>query len=125
MELFCLSFISYSNEIKQVVLNLIKNVEDVLLEKDIAKPVIKISTYSKTNKHILTISDNAGGVKDNVLNKIFDPYFSTKLEKNGTGLGLYMSRVIIEDHCSGTLTITNNEDGAIFKIELSSMDMRE
>jgi len=108
-------FYTYANELKQVVLNLIKNAEDVLLEKDIENPIIKI----KTKDNILFISDNGGGISEELMDKIFDPYFSTKLGKNGTGLGLYMSKTIIEDHCNGKLSVENGEEGAIFKIELS------
>ncbi len=111
-------FKTYPNELKQVILNLIKNSEDILLDKNIKNPFIKISTYKFKNNHILEVSDNGGGICDNILDKIFDPYFSTKLKKDGTGLGLYMSKTIIEDHCKGRLTVTNNKDGAVFKITL-------
>ena len=112
-------FVSYENELKQVVLNLIKNAEDILLENDIEKPVIKIEAFEKDDKFILEVSDNAGGVPSDIINKIFDPYFSTKLQKDGTGLGLYMSKTIIEDHCKGILSVYNNDEGAVFKIELT------
>ena len=108
------TLITYPNEIKQVILNLIKNAEDIVLEKEIENPTIIIDT----SDCILTISDNGGGIPTDIMNKIFDPYFSTKLEKNGTGLGLYMSKTIIEEHCGGSLTVSNNDDGAIFKIIL-------
>ena len=113
-------FETNENELKQVVLNLIKNSEDVLLEKNVPHPFIKIITYTNTNGHILEISDNGGGIPKEILDKIFDPYFSTKSEKNGTGLGLYMSKLIIEEHCHGKLTVTNVDNGALFKITLSS-----
>ena len=111
-------FISYPNELKQVILNLIKNAEDALLEKRIENPYIKISTYKENDKYILEVSDNAGGVKEGIMENIFDPYFSTKTKKEGTGLGLYMSKTIIEEHCGGKLTIANNNDGAVFTVEL-------
>jgi len=113
-------FHTHSNEIKQVILNLIKNAEDVLVENSIVKPYIKISTYTLDNKHILEVSDNGGGVPEEIKDKIFDPYFSTKLDKNGTGLGLYMSKIIVEEHCGGKLNVTNNEDGASFQIAIPS-----
>jgi signal transduction histidine kinase len=113
-------FKTYPNELKQVILNLIKNAEDVLLENKIEMPYIKISTYSEDDKHILEVSDNGGGVPEDIIEKIFDPYFSTKLDKNGTGLGLYMSKTIIEEHCGGELTVYNDEFGAVFKVMLSS-----
>ena len=106
-------FISYENELVQVVLNLLKNAEDVMLERTIKNPLITI-TIDKTS---LSIEDNAGGIQKENIHKIFDPYFSTK-SKNGTGLGLYMSKVIIEEHCYGTLEVTNTKNGAKFTISL-------
>ncbi len=108
------TFTTYTNEIKQVILNILKNAEDILLENNIENPVIKIETQCG----VLTISDNGGGIPEDIIDKIFDPYFSTKLEKNGTGLGLYMSKTIIEEHCNGELTASNDKDGAVFKIVL-------
>ena len=108
-------FSTYSNEIKQVLLNLIKNAEDILIEKEIKNPLIII----KTEGNILSIEDNAGGIPNEIISKIFDPYFSTKLEKNGTGLGLYMSKTIIEEHCEGTLGVQNSNEGAIFTITIN------
>jgi len=107
-------FHTYPNEIKQVILNLIKNAEDVLVENNIENPKITIETDGNT----LSISDNGGGISEEIQNKIFDPYFSTKTKKDGTGLGLYMSKTIIEEHCGGELTVSNNKDGAVFTIKL-------
>ena len=108
-------FIAYENELKQVLLNLIKNAEDALIDKKIDKPKIVINIYD--NK--LTIKDNAGGIRDEIIDKIFDPYFSTKTKKDGTGLGLYMSKTIVEEHCKGTLSVRNvtfkDKNGKIFK----------
>ncbi len=109
-------FITYPNELKQVILNLIKNAEDALLEKRIENPYIKIATYTKEDKYILEVSDNAGGVPKNVIDDIFDPYFSTKTKKDGTGLGLYMSKTIIEEHCGGELSVSNDTEGAVFRV---------
>ena len=111
-------FYSYPNELKQVIMNLLKNAEDVLLEKEIENPLIIIRSLKKGDSYILEVEDNAGGVPEEILDKIFDPYFSTKLEKDGTGLGLYMSKMIIEEHCKGKLTVRNGENGAIFTIEI-------
>ncbi len=101
-----------------VILNIIKNAEDILIEKEVKTPYIKIITYSKDDEEILEIHDNGGGVPEDIIQNIFNPYFSTKLEKNGTGLGLYMSKTIIEEHCGGKLSVSNNENGAVFKIVL-------
>ena len=109
---------TYPSELKQVILNLIKNAEDVLLEKNIQKPFIKIHTFESDEKAFLEISDNGGGIDDTIIHKIFDPYFSTKTKKDGTGLGLYMSKTIIEEHCNGELIAKNNEEGVVFSIIL-------
>ncbi len=111
-------FKTYPNEVKQVILNLIKNAEDAITENKIENPQIKILTYKEDDKYIFEVNDNGGGVPEELIEKIFDPYFSTKTKKDGTGLGLYMSKTIIEEHCNGTLTVSNNEEGAVFKITL-------
>jgi len=108
-----ITFHTVATEFKQVLLNLIKNAEDALIEKGIKDPYIKIET--KENK--LIVSDNAGGIPKDIIDKIFDPYFSTK-SLNGTGLGLYMSKIIIEEHCKGKLSVKNGDEGAIFIVEL-------
>ncbi len=107
-------FNTYPNELKQVLLNLMKNAEEVLLEKKIKNPTITIQTQG----NILKVSDNAGGVPDDIIGKVFDPYFSTKTSKNGTGLGLYMSKIIIEEHCGGELSVENSDEGAVFSVKL-------
>ena len=108
---------THSNEVKQVLLNLIKNAEDVLLDRGVEKPTITISTQDE----LLIISDNAGGIAKSDIGSIFDPYFSTKKDKDGMGLGLYMSKTIIEEHCRGKLTVSNDEHGAVFKIQLGDL----
>ncbi len=109
---------TYANELMQVLLNLIKNAEDVLIENKIEKPWIKIATRKDTHFLILEISDNGGGISHSVIERIFEPYFSTKSKKDGTGLGLYMSQKIIEEHCGGSLHASNGLEGAIFTITL-------
>lgn len=118
---------TYANEIKQVILNLIKNAEDILIEKEVKNPYIKVTTYSQDDKVILEVSDNGGGIPESLIDRIFDPYFSTKSKKDGTGLGLYMSKTIIEEHCGGKLNAFNSQEGAVFEIILyeSSKDPDE
>jgi PAS domain S-box-containing protein len=107
----------YKNELLQVLINIIKNAIDASVEKNIPKPKITIVIDDVDNTKIINIIDNAGGVPQELRDKIFEPYFSTK-KKNGTGLGLYMSKIIIEEHLLGSLGVRNYEDGAIFTIEI-------
>ncbi|MBU1659108.1 FIST C-terminal domain-containing protein [bacterium] len=109
---------THANELKQVVMNLIKNAEDILLDNSVKNPYIKIRTSMENGKNILEVSDNGGGIDADKIDFVFDPYFSTKTSKDGTGIGLYMSKIIIEEHCGGKLSVSNNDVGALFKIEL-------
>lgn len=109
---------SYPSELQQVILNILKNSEDALLEKDIENKRITIQTFMKEDKATIKIDDNGGGIDESIINRIFDPYFSTKNKKDGTGLGLYMSKIIINDHCNGSLKVLNENKGATFLIEL-------
>ena len=107
----------YQNEVMQVILNILKNAEDNFIEKSIENPTIMIETLKEKNTHIIKISDNGGGIPENILPNIFDPYFSTKDEKNGTGLGLYMSKTVIEEHHNGELKVSNIDNGVCFEIK--------
>jgi len=108
----------YENEIMQVILNILKNSQDNFIEKNIENPYIKITT----NKNSVSICDNGGGIKEDILPNIFDPYFSTKDEKNGTGLGLHMSKTIIEEHHNGSLIAKNIDGGICFVIVIDRLD---
>jgi len=110
----------YQNEMMQVILNVLKNSEDNFLEKGIENPKIIISTYLENNQYVISLLDNGGGIPEDILISIFDPYFSTKAEKNGSGLGLYMSKTMVEEHSGGKLIAHNIEDGVEFKIILPS-----
>ena len=108
----------YKNELIQVILNILKNSEDNFIEKNIPNPRVVITTEKILNKLRISISDNGGGVSEKIINQIFKPYFSTKTEKNGTGLGLYMSKVIIEEHHNGKINAKNVKNGITFEIIL-------
>lgn len=112
------NMLSFRNELLQVAMNLIKNAEDALLDNHITDPTITIRCYSDSDKSVLEIGDNAGGIDTSIMDKVFDPYFTTKDEHHGTGLGLYMSKMIIEEHCNGRLSVSNSDVGAVFSIEL-------
>ena len=113
---------TYSQELLQVFINIIKNAKEILVQERENNRVIKISEFLQNDQIIIQISDNAGGIKENIIDKIFDPYFTTK-NQLGTGLGLYMSKTIIEKHLNGELTVSNTEDGACFEIKFSIKDM--
>ena len=109
----------YSNEMMQVILNILKNSQDNFRDKKIKQPRITIACECAIDDKItLNILDNGGGIPENIIENIFDPYFSTKDEKNGTGLGLYMSKIIIENHHNGKLKVKNTNEGVCFTIEL-------
>ncbi len=108
----------YENELIQVLINILKNSRDAMLENKIEKKEININFYQENNSTFIDIEDNAGGIATNIIDKIFEPYFSTKSNKNGTGLGLYMCKTIIEKHCLGKISVSNSKNGALFKIEL-------
>ena len=112
---------TFISETTQVILSLLQNAEDILLEKQINNPIIKIKTYEDDKKLYLEIIDNGGGISTEILGKIFEPYFSTKHEKNGTGLGLYFAKRIIDNNCNGLLDVKNYLNGAIFTISFNKM----
>ena len=108
----------YSSELVQVFLNLIKNSMDALIEHKQVKPYILIRGREYEDKSIVSFEDNGGGIPSAITDKIFEPYFTTKDEMNGTGLGLYMSMMIIEEHCNGHIIVENIEEGTRFTIVL-------
>ena len=105
----------YQSEMMQVLLNILKNAQDNFKEKKIKNP--KITIVVEDTK--ISICDNGGGIQKQTMEQIFDPYFSTKSAKNGTGLGLYMSKIIVEEHHGGKLYAENRDDGVCFIIDLS------
>lgn len=108
----------YINEFIQICLNLLNNAKEHFLEREVENPHIIISSHDIKNGVIVEIFDNAGGIAQDIMDKIFDPYFSTKVGQNGNGLGLYMSKLIIEEHLNGRILVKNEEEGAKFSIAL-------
>ncbi len=108
----------FPNELGQALVNIINNAKDALVENEIVDKVLVVDLEEDDDRAIITVKDNAGGIPDNIMDKIFDPYFSTKAEKNGTGLGLYMTKLIIEDHLDGKISVENSVGGAEFNIVL-------
>lgn len=112
----------HENEFMQVIINILNNAREHLVDNNVHKPYIKIKSFDVKNETYIEISDNAGGINEEIMEKIFDPYFSTKLEKNGTGLGLYMSKMIIKDYHSGDIYAKNSDIGAIFTIKIKKYE---
>ena len=113
----------FNNEMIQVILNILKNAQDNFKEKNISDPKITIKCSCDTvgsDAFILEILDNGGGISNDIIGSIFNPYFSTKGEKNGIGLGLYMSKTIVEEHHNGSLNVENRNDGTCFTIILNN-----
>ncbi|KAF0216074.1 MAG: PAS/PAC sensor signal transduction histidine [Geobacteraceae bacterium] len=108
----------YPNEYSQVLLNILINARDAFLEKKIADARVELRVFTEKGKAVVTITDNAGGIPAGILDRIFDPYFTTKGPDKGTGVGLYMSKTIIEKNMNGRLTARNTGNGAEFRIEV-------
>lgn len=119
------SLYTYKNELTQVILNLLNNSKDAFESKNIEDKRITIECEQEGMNVSISIQDNAGGIKEEILSKIFEPYFSTKKQKNGTGLGLYMSKIIINRHLGGEITAQNKQEGACFKINIPIKDKGE
>ena len=114
------------NEFIQVLINILNNSLDAFEEQNLEKKFIFLDLYKENNSLVLIIKDNAGGIKEELLGRIFEPYFTTKHKSQGTGIGLYMSMEIIKKHMNGDINVSNEEyiydnikcKGAQFKIEL-------
>ncbi|MCU7836656.1 MAG: transporter substrate-binding domain-containing protein [gamma proteobacterium symbiont of Taylorina sp.] len=107
---------TYSRELLQVYINLLNNAKEALLEHCLKERRIDIMFSDNTDSVITTICDNGGGIDDAIILKIFEPYFTTKAVSSGTGLGLYMSKTIVEKHLQGTMTVENTKHGVCFTI---------
>jgi len=108
----------FQNEFAQALLNILNNARDVLTERGINDPRVIITIRSEGDKAVVTVADNAGGIPEEIMGKIFDPYFTTKGPQGGTGVGLFMSKTIIEKNMGGRLMACNIANGAKFRIEV-------
>jgi len=105
----------FKNEFLQVILNLVNNAKDALLQKGVEDAKIEIVLEDK----VIKIRDNAGGIPDEIVERIFEPYFTTKEQGKGTGMGLYMSKMIIEENMDARLSVRNTETGAEFRMDFN------
>ena len=106
---------NYPNELFQVIINLMNNAKDAFVEQN-KDGVVTVNCYIKDDDVFIDIADNAGGIPLENPNKVFEPYFTTK--DSGTGIGLYMSKMIIEKDMDGILSVQNKDNGALFTIQL-------
>ncbi|WP_072682000.1 ATP-binding protein [Arcobacter sp. LA11] len=123
----------FENELIQVLINILNNAKDELINKKDQKLFIFIDVFFKDNNVCICIKDNAGGIEDSVINRIFEPYFTTKHQSQGTGIGLYMSEEIVSKHMKGKLSVQNvdfeyehiNYKGAEFKIVINKNEKKD
>jgi two-component system C4-dicarboxylate transport sensor histidine kinase DctB len=109
---------TYKNELLQVFLNIFSNSRDAFLDNNIEDATITCSCENRDTSILFLIKDNGGGIPQPIVNYIFEPYFSTKGEKNGTGLGLYMSSIIIEKHLKGNIRVCSHDGITTFAIQI-------
>jgi signal transduction histidine kinase len=110
-----------ANEFAQVMLNLLTNSKDAFLSGNVANPRINIKITCEDCTLKVYVADNAGGIAEHIKDRIFDPYFTTKGPEQGTGIGLYMSKLIVNDHFRGRLTFRNHDGGVEFTIEIPAL----
>jgi len=108
----------YPNEFSQVLLNILNNAKDAFSGQQVETPTISVQIGLEGDKTVVTIADNAGGIPDAIIDRVFEPYFTTKEQGKGTGIGLYMSKKIVEKTMNGSLTVRNTGQGAEFRIEV-------
>lgn len=117
-----LTIFGYENEFSQALLNIVNNAKDIILENDIKNGLIKISSFEEKGLYVIEVSDNANGIKKENQEKIFNPYFTTKEEGKGTGIGLYMTKTIIENNMEGKIFLKESSSkGTIFRIEFKKL----
>lgn len=107
----------YPEDLKQVLMNLLNNAKDVIKGNDITDGLVEFYAEKIDEKTaVILFQDNGGGIPSECIDKIFEPYFTTKHKSQGTGIGLYMSKRIVEERIEGSISVSNNETGACFKI---------
>ena len=109
---------SIDSQIRQIMLALISNAKDALIESNKENKTLSISLYKEDNNAVIEVKDNANGIPIEIQNKIFDPYFSTKKDKNGTGMGMYMIKMLLNQSLNGSIDFTSDETGTAFFIKL-------
>lgn len=117
------SITTHKSELSQALLAIMNNAIDALQTVD-AERLIVVGISAEPSGHlVIQIEDNAGGIPENIIDHIFDAYFSTKKELNGTGLGLYMTKMIVEKSLAGSIVVSNSHQGAVFRIRFPTGDV--
>ncbi len=109
---------SYNSELIQVLTIIISNAIETLKNRRIENKILSIKTWKSGEEVLIEISDTGGGINDEDLAKVFDPYFTTKEQSGGTGLGLYIAKIIVEHHIKGKIRVRNGEEGACFTVTI-------
>jgi len=117
--------VGITNELTQIIINLIQNAKDAFSVNKIQQKEIKITTSKDATNAIIEVKDNAGGISEENLEKIFEPYFTTKHSTSGTGLGLFMSKMICEQGFNGSLEVLNINSGVTFTIKIPLKNQKE
>ena len=112
--------LGYPNEFAQALLNILSNAKDVLSDREVSKPFIRMRLKKGYKYMLIMIEDNGGGIGAEHIDRIFEPYFTTKYAMQGTGIGLYMTKMIIENNMNGIVSVKNTDEGALFTIKLPS-----
>lgn len=121
MDIEDVELLSFENELKQSLLNIFSNAQDAIklkAQSEKFNAYIKIDTKIANNYLNISIRNNGGNIDKNTISRVFEPYFTTKFESQGTGIGLYMTKSIIETNMKGKIEVENIEDGVCFKISL-------
>lgn len=110
--------VGFPKEFAQVLLNILGNAKNALTDSKVEKPRVQLRAFAENGKAVVTVTDNAGGIPEMNLTRIFEPFFTTRKKYGGTGVGLYMSKNIIENSMGGALSVANIDGGARFRIEI-------
>ena len=108
----------YSREFLQVIINILNNAKEAFTKSTKENRFIHVRIKDNVDFIVTTICDNGGGIDDKIIKKIFEPYFSTKDKLTGTGLGLHISKTIIEKHMNGIISVRNTDEGACFELNI-------
>lgn len=110
----------YQKELQQVLLNILSNAREILEVRKIENKKIFIRLEQKDDTVYISIEDNGKGIAPEMIDKVFDPYFTTKHKDQGRGLGMFMAKIILEKHMKGSISVTNTQNGALFQLKIKT-----